>query len=357
MKATEHIPDLGKRLAFYKGKELIDRLGEEAVVEVVSNVLCGTNIRSLTENLTRKRLALSNSSLLMTYLNASNSIVDFTNNISSIVGNELTAAGLTKEEKSYLRWLVGLTEKGVQNVLRGNREEFIVYLNELETVLKESAEQSEKVFGSLTGEFCINDNKTKISWPVISQIFMAIGAQTLAIRGSEKSMYGKLFEKFILGSLLSILGFEFIKISEASKKNKVFWLSERGEKRESDATLLFKPGVGVRFDIGFIGSGNTEISLDKVSRFETEMEFGRQIHYMTTLIIVDRIGEGSRIVEMAEKIGGNIIQMSMTFWVKKVALILHDSVGLDHEILEMTDDETINFIKTRMRSVDLRQFV
>lgn len=357
MAIVEFIPETGKKLAAYKGVELIDRIGENTVKEVVANVLCGSNIRSLTENLTRKRLALSNASLLMTYLEASNSINDFQENMSQLVGDELTNTRLSKEEKQYLQWLVGLTGKSVQNVLRGGDNEFIEYLNDLELALAESAEEARRIFGDLTGTICISDKNTELSWPALTQIFTAIGAQTLAIRGSEKSIYGKLFEKFILGSLLTILGFSLVNIDAITQHEKIFWLSERGDKRESDATALISRGKGVRFDIGFIGPGNTEISLDKVSRFETEMEFGRQTHYMSTLIIVDRIGEGSRITEMANEIGGNIVQMSMAFWVRDVARILNETTGFQHNIQKMNDRDSLQFIRESMKSIDLRKFI
>ena len=54
MKIQNFIPDAGKNLTSYKGTELIDRIGESTVKEVVFNVLCGANIRTLTEKLTRK---------------------------------------------------------------------------------------------------------------------------------------------------------------------------------------------------------------------------------------------------------------------------------------------------------------
>ena len=95
--------------------------------------------------------------------------------------------------------------------------------------------------------------------------------------------------------LLTILGFELIDPKKSTKSNKVFWLSQRETKEKVMQHLLFKPGIGVRFDIGFIGPGNTEISFDKVSRFEREMDFGRKLHFMSTIVLVDRIGEGSRI--------------------------------------------------------------
>lgn len=357
MKIQDFIPETGKNLASYKGSELIDRIGEDTVKEVVLNVLCGSNIRSLTETLTRKRLALSNAALLMTYLKASHSINNLQQNLSKLVGDEIANARLSKEEKQYLQWMVGLTDKSIQNVLRGEKSESIEYLNDLEKSLEESANEANKVFGDLTGAFCIHDKSIDISWPIITQIFTAIGAQTLAIRGSEKSMYGKLFEKFILGSLLTILGFSYTSVDDIKSDEMVFWLSDRGDKRESDATILVRKGIGVRFDIGFIGPGNTEISLDKVSRFESEMERGRQTHFMSTLIIVDRIGNRSRISEMARKIDGHIIQMSMSYWVKEVANILNETTGFDHGILRMSDEESLSFIKSSMKEVNLKEFI
>ena len=170
-------------------------------------------------------------------------------------------------------------------------------------------------------------------------------------------MYGKLFEKLVMGSLLTVLGFEKIDRRNTSRQRRVFWLSSRGTKRESDATLLYEPGVGVRFDIGFIGSGNTEISLDKVSRFEREMEHGRSAHYMTTIVLVDRIGERSRIVEMAKRIDGHIVQMSMTHWTREVARILGEEIQFKHPIAEMDDLESLSYIRSSMKNVDLREIM
>ncbi|MEM9687628.1 MAG: CfrBI family restriction endonuclease, partial [Bacteroidota bacterium] len=110
-------------------------------------------------------------------------------------------------------------------------------------------------------------------------------------------------------------------------------------------------------DLGFIGPGNSEISLDKVSRFEREMDHGRQLHYMSTIILVDRIGEGSRIVDMAREINGHIIQMSMTYWVKEVADILSEKTSFRHPILKMTSDESLELIEDKMKKIDLKTFM
>ena len=177
----------------------------------------------------------------------------------------------------------------------------------------------------------------------MTYLLNTIGAQTLAIRGSEKSAYGKLFEKLVLGALLCLLGFKYVTPPPEEFKG-VFWLSSREQKRESDATLLYDKGKGVRFDIGFIGRGNPEISLDKVTRFEREISFGRSSHfYMATIILVDRIGKNSRIEQLAQVIGGNIVQMSASYWPQQVARVLHEALGFEHELVDKAPLE--EFIK------------
>ena len=354
---SKYIPKLGKNLAQYSANEMIERVGDEAIKEVVKSVLLGGNIRALTEGLTRKRLTLSNVSLFYAYLQASKNIDKFVENFQTIVSTELRTVKLTTEEKLYLQWMLGLTKKGIQNVLRSDAQTTKKYLAELNESLLDSSKQIKETFGSLSGSIKIGEDSFWVNWNALLQIFTAIGSQTLAIRGAEKSMYGKLFEKLILGSLLTILGFQKIDESDISKKHKVFWLSSRGNKRESDATLLFKPGVGIRFDIGFIGPGNTEISLDKVSRFESLMEHGNQKHNMSTIVIVDRIGKGSRIVEMAQQINGYIVQMSMTNWVKEICDILNQTIDFEHPLLDMNETQALKFISTKMGKIDLQKTI
>ena len=197
-----------------------------------------------------------------------------------------------------------------------------------------------------------------LDWKNLIQVLSVIGAQTLTIRGSEKSTYGKLFERLILGSLLHILGFKLVDHNQKEKIfDKVFWLSQRSEKRESDATLIYKAGAGIRFDIGFIGRGNTEISLDKVSRFERELEYGRSTHFMATFIIVDRTGKGSRIYKMAKEIDGTIIQMSMSYWIKLIAEELNKVLGYKHEILNIPNEKLPEYLNKKLKNVPVESFL
>jgi len=209
----------------------------------------------------------------------------------------------------------------------------------------------------LKGELEIDSGvKAQINWLWMTYLLNSIGAQTLAIRGSEKSAYGKLFEKLVLGSLLHILGFKHI-LPPPQEYKQVFWLASRGERRESDATLLYQPGKGVRFDIGFIGRGNPEISLDKVTRFEREISLGRSTYYMATIILVDRIGANSRIERLAEEVEGTIVQMSAGYWPQQVARVLNNTLGFKHELVTMDLDQIDNFLSRAIQKVPLEDFI
>lgn len=354
---ANQIPEIGKNLTKFTGKELIDRVGNEVISNVVASILCGGNVRSLTEGLTQRRILLSNASLFITYLKGSNIFKNFESKVHSIVTKELLENKLKPEEKIFLQWFLGITGKSIQNVLRSDPQAIENYLKEFSSQIKKSSTELTKEFGEINASIGLSKDNFLLNWPELLHIFYAIGTQTLAIRGSEKSMYGKMFEKLILGSVLSILGFKQINPETDKATKMVFWLTQRKDKRESDATILVKPGIGARFDLGFIGPGNSEISLDKVSRFEREMEHGRQLHYMSTIILVDRIGEASRIVEMAKEINGNIVQMSMTYWVKEVAEILNKKMSFKHPILKLTPEKSLDFIEKETKKIDLKQFM
>ncbi|MFQ5791847.1 MAG: restriction endonuclease, partial [Acidobacteriota bacterium] len=142
---------------------------------------------------------------------------------------------------------------------------------------------------------------------------------------------------------------------EPKKLRRVFWLSARGQRRESDATLLYEPGKGVRIDIGFIGRGNPEISLDKVSRFEREISLHGSKWYMATLIIVDRIGARSRIPRLAKEVGGTIVQMSMAYWPQEVARVFRDVLGYEHKLAQMRQSEVGPYLRAELSEVPLEK--
>lgn len=350
------MPKVGKDLFAYSGKDVLQKVGVDLIKNIIVSILCGENVRDLTEDLTKRRLHILNGALLTLFIRGCNDINGFAEKLPYLIKSQLNGKN-SSVDKKILLLLLGLTGKGVQNILRSKKAEFDKYIDKFDTSLKKAIEECRDSYGRLNGTLILDGAEAHVDWKMALSLLSGIGAQALAIRGAEKSMYGKLFERLVLGSCLSILGFRKIDPAKDKSSDKVFWLSCRGEKRENDATLLYQQGRGVRFDIGFIGPGNTEISLDKVSRFERELEHGRSKYYMATFIIVDRIGERSRIEALAQKIDGTIIQMSMAFWPQVLAKRMGQALGFKHKLQDMPTQEICQYLKDEMKKVKIEEFV
>lgn len=311
-------------------KTLVETLGWQVIQQVVYDVLCGKNLRDLTEPLTRRRLAILNAALLAWAIQE-----DSWDELLQQAAQTLQNAS-PKAQRWTAQWLLGLTDKGRQNILRDKDSQIESYVLEYKNAIQAIVRESEDTFGALNGNFHIGQQTQNINWEALLYLMSAVGAQTLTVRGSEKLLYGKFFEPLVLGTLLFSLGFQFCKDAQhiPPQPHNVFWLSSKFEKRESDATLIYKPGKGARFDIGFIGRGNPEISLDKVSRFERKADFDRQKYDIITIILIDRIGRNSAIETQAQAINGHIIQMSMGYWPAQVARVLQTVLGFTHPILK-----------------------
>lgn len=339
------------------GSQLVEKIGLDVVRGVVLDILTGKNLRDSTEALTRRRIANLNLATTELFVKGAANSREFVSQLPTTAAEILSRQSLSKAERWLAQWILGLTDKAFQNVLRDNPDAIAEYRDRYVQICDEviTARATEK--GLLEGEITLNGNqKAQVNWLWMTYLLNTIGAQTLAIRGSEKSAYGKLFEKLVLGSLLHILDFKHV-MPPPQEYEKVFWLSSRNERRESDATLLYGPGQGVRFDIGFIGRGNPEISLDKVTRFEREILLGRSKFFMATIILVDRIGANSRIERMAEEVQGTIIQMSAGYWPRQVAQVLNRTLGFKHALTRMNDSETDEYLRKTMQDVPLEQFI
>jgi hypothetical protein len=340
------------------GKNLIKRIGIDVIRGVVLDVLTGRNIRNSTEILTRRRIAALNLATFQLFLQGSQVIDNFIERLPYIASDILSAGRLKKEERWLAQWILGLTDKGVQNILRDDYQLLAGYRDSYIDTCREVITQQVQDHGELTGDVHIGaELKININWLFMIYLLNTIGSQTLTIRGSDKSTYGKLFEKLVLGSLLHVMGFDFQKSGELENPNRVFWLSSNDDDRESDATLLYEAGKGVRFDIGFIGRGNTEISLDKVSRYRREIQMGRENWFMATMIVVDRIGERSNIQKLAQDVDGTIVQMSAGYWPQRVARTLNQVLGFEHPLVTMEQAEIGDFLKARMQDVPLEAFI
>ncbi len=347
--------------------DFIRQIGFDVIRGILLDILTGKNVRDSTEALTRGRIAALNIALTSFFLRNEAQSPGFIKNLPLLASNVLAKRRISKSERWLANWMLGLTGKSFQNVLRDNNTLIDAYRDRYIETCEEIIAKNKAVYGELTGTLKLStgrseeqsvvyqETETQIDWLWLLYLLNTIGSQTLTIRGSEKSSYGKLFEKLVLGSLLSILGFQY----EPSRNigEGVFWLSTQGEKRESDATLLYKLGQGVRFDIGFIGRGNSEISLDKVSRFQRQEEIRGRSWYMATIIIVDRLGEDSKVEKQAKEINGDIVQMSASYWPQEVARLLKARLQFEHELVSMKDAEVEDYLKERLQTVPIESFI
>lgn len=355
MPLSDYIPKECLAYVRASGKELLNRIGHDELRDIVAGVLCGENIRAVTEPLTKRRIAILNAAILVTLVRASEDMSP--RELLEQAQRECRSLSLNDPRRAVLMWILGLTEKQVQNVLRSNDGAWSDFVHAAARVVDDAAQHSTDAFGPLEWTLEMAGHTAHWNWLWAHTLMVPIGSQTLATRGSEKSIYGKFLEKLVMGSVLEILGFSFD--GERSGRDMTYWLNERGERRESDATALVGEQQGVRFDIGFIGPGNPEITLDKVSRFERVAEIAGNPFDLSTVIIVDRIAAGSSIVDQAEVIDGRIIQMSSSLWAKDLDDILCESCAVYERTfpLGVRSADIRRLVSERMRQADLQRLL
>jgi hypothetical protein len=342
------------------GREFIEQVGIEAARDAVLHVLMGGNLRDRTEPLTRRRIAMISGGLVALFARGQLQVPNFTDNLSEMAVEEIQIARSDKAAIWLAQWLIGLTGKSVQNVLKSDRKAVRQYVTEFDAIIDESAIQCREVLGDLEMILNFSDGeqqKAVLDWEGVTRLTTAIGSQTLTIRGSNKAMYGKLFEKLVLGSVLTILGFERVEQAKNTKTHHVFWLSDSSSIRESDATLIFRPGKVARFDIGFIGPGNSEISKDKLSRYAREYDNLGGASESVTFIVVDRLPKTGKTETAARNIGAEIIQMSLQFWPRYLARRLHQRLGFEHELLDMPDKEVGQYLAQKLETIPILDFL
>jgi hypothetical protein len=355
---SEFVPEALTDLIGIKGVEVVERVGIDVVKQVIGDVLCGLNLRNSTEMLTRRRLGMLNAATLVMFLKGASKYNDLVEMLPKIAAKGLKETK-SKPERWLLQWTIGLTTKAVQNVLRDSDAALDSYVENFGEASRDIVKRCREQFGDLNARIKLSKgSELAVSWDFFVALFCTIGSQTLAIRGSEKSTYGKLFERLVLGSVLSLLGFRLTSPNSIpTKPRNIFWLSSQFGAREADGTVILEPGKAIRFDLGFIGRGNPEISKDKVSRFERQLEINEKKYYSTTFVVVDRVGERSTIVEQAEKIGGVIVQMSLSQWPRLLAKEMNQKYGFEHEILKMKPAAVDTYLRKRVNGLDVMQFV
>ena len=359
---SDLFPESSRLLLTGGGKEFIERLGVEAVRQVILGIMRGENVRTQTEPLSRRRLAQMSGAMVAMFANGWLDIDHFTDKLSQMAVEQIIHARRSDKMAMWpAQWALGLTDKSVQNVLRNNRADFQAYILDFEAAINDAAEKCQAALGDLHISLgYVEDGQGRrvdLDWRDVARLTTAIGSQTLTIRGSDKSMYGKLFERLVLGSFLTVLGFERVERNRNQKSAGVFWLSDSSDERESDATLLVSPGKAARFDIGFIGAGNPEISKDKLSRYAREIELADGISNYVTFIIVDTLPKKGTTEAAAKKIGAEIIQMSMQYWPQQLARSLGRRLNVEHVLQTMPEAEMSSYLAAKLANIRVQDLL
>lgn len=252
------------------------------VRKIVLTILLGNNYRALTESATSLEISC--------YMNW---ILSVCHKAKLTYGDEwleklqeLCSATKKSPETKWLRvWLMGLALKTTQN-LGVKKDEYADYLRRVklssDTLIKKQADA--------TSIQLYTNGLTPILLSTGDSVWLlqVAGAAVLTIRGSRKSTVGKLLEKAIARACLTALGL---------KEGSDFQLNLAADnevEREIDAEIATRRGK-VRVDVALIGTGNQEVSEDKLGRV------GKN-----GIVLVDKLGPKSKVPGNAEKAGVHI---------------------------------------------------
>jgi len=270
-----------------------DRLLEGAtspgiIREVVTTLLTGGNYRRLTELTTQQLIGVTVWWLLHVVAEAKKG---FGGNWREELLGHLSRPRPSKEERQLRLWLMGITDKTLDN-LALTVDEQPDFLHS--TVLASAALLSEEPFGQVTIRL-VNGEGQEAAIPLTSEetlwLLKVAGAATLTLRGSRKAIIGKVLEKSLARASLRLLGLE---------EGRDFWLNvgrDMEVSREIDAEIETRRGRA-RMDVSLIGPGNQEVPEDKISRV------GRN-----GIVLVDELGPRSQVPANAQRMGVKIIQM------------------------------------------------
>lgn len=356
MKLYDKFDPIGKSVITTTRTDLINSIGIDGMKDILRGVFEGQNVRDVTEFITQRRLLSSYAAMTNLFVNELSELADTPNNYAEAVKMNLIASKTS--ERILSLWLLGLTKKGLDNIVR-TEDNITDYTKSFASSLIETSRDMSKKFGELTGEISMGNRTFSLTWQSLLLFCQVIGSQTLSIRGSSKSMNGKLFEKLLLGSLLSMMGFSYLpkppeKIIEGKK---LFWLSNMDEnERETDATLCYNK-TAISIDIGFIGKGNPEISLDKVTRFNRYKQIAGLGHEMKTIIIVDTVSKNSDLINKAKRVDGIVLQMSHTDWTIEFAKSICAIFEIKHPLAEISTQSLDGYIRESLKNIDISAFV
>jgi hypothetical protein len=141
------LPAKSRLLLTGGGKDFIERIGVEATRRVIHHVMMGENLREQTEPLTRRRVAQISGAIVALFARGCLEMDNFPDSVSALAVEQLRSAKKDKADIWLAQWLIGLTGKSVQNVLRSKNEALESYLSDFETAIGEAAQNALKTPG------------------------------------------------------------------------------------------------------------------------------------------------------------------------------------------------------------------
>lgn len=271
-------------------QQAVSSYSPSEVREIVFALFTGKNYRSLTEKPARQAISVFAGWIL----NLAHRVrIEFGDEWKEELLKLASRRRSTQEEKWLKLWLLGLTQKTAVNlgVKSDMREDY-------QRMVKASTDQVVELLEWQPSIIELaSDELERVSLSPSDSIWLLqiAGAAVLTIRGSKKAIAGKRLEKAIARTALRVLG-----LTEGEH----FWLNigrDLEVDREIDAEIITRRGR-IRIDIALIGTGNQEVSEDKLGRV------GRN-----GIVLVDILGPRSQVPRNAARHEVRVIQLRNNF--------------------------------------------
>lgn len=268
-----------------------------SVRQAILHLMTGGNYRDITERVVREKLHIYHSWLLQIVHRARR---EYGKAWSKQLLSRLKEARNKEKILADMRvWLLGLTHKTTQNLALSKKDtnEIETFVNNMLSLCAEVSKNRQWTDGTVTIDLRNDTTNSIEKLDIVESLWFlqVVGAASLTVRGSNKAVYGKRLERAFLRAGLELLGLQ---------RNENYWLNiGRDEEvdREADGEVETKRGR-IRIDIGLIGEGNQEIPEDKLNRV------GRN-----GIVIVDRLGRQSAVINTAQRLGVKVVQIRHNF--------------------------------------------
>lgn len=275
------IPELRDSL-----QEAVASYSPGEVRDIVRALFTGQNYRSLTEKPTRQAISVFAAWILNL---AHRSHLAFGTEWKRELLRIVSRKGASQEEKWLRLWLLGLAQKTSVNlgIKRSMYEDYQTEVRLATDELVQMLRWEPSAIGLSTDRLeAVALSPSDSIW-----LLQIAGAAVLTLRGSKKALAGKRLEKAIARAALRLLGLT---------EKEHFWLNverDREVEREVDAEIVTRRGR-IRVDIALIGTGNQEVSEDKLARV------GRH-----GVVLVDILGRNSQVPKNAAVHEVKVIQL------------------------------------------------